>query len=83
MIQARMTKERADAHRQDLLLAAETHRRARRRTVQEHTMNPTHRSASGFPVAGGRAVSRTLSARVGGWLINAGTRLGGAPMQTS
>jgi hypothetical protein len=83
MIQSTMTGARADAHRHDLLASAETQRRARLRTSKGRETPATHRSASGFPVAGGRAVSRPLSARVGAWLISAGTRLGGAPMQTS
>jgi hypothetical protein len=83
MIQARMTGARADAHRQDLLMSADTHRRARSRTPEGRQTLPTHRSASGFPVAGGRAVGRSLTSRVGDWLISAGTRLGGAPMRTS
>jgi hypothetical protein len=83
MIQSRMTEARANAHRQDLLMSADTHRRARSRIPEDHQTSPTHRSASGFPVAGGRAVGRSFSARFGNWLISAGTRLGGAPIQTS
>jgi hypothetical protein len=83
MIQARMTGARADAHRQDLLMSADTQRRTRSRTPEGRHTAPTHRSASGFPVAGGRAVGRSLTARVGGWLISVGTRLGGAQMQTT
>ena len=41
------------------------------------------RSAAGLPVAGGRAVRRTLAPRVGAWLIDFGTRLGGASIRTS
>jgi hypothetical protein len=83
MIQANMTGARADAHRQDLFASAETHRRARRPTADVRQMPATHRSASGFPVSGGRAVSRGPAARVGAWLISAGIRLGGTPMQPS
>jgi hypothetical protein len=83
MIQARMTGTRADAHRHDLLTSADAHRRARSVGAEGQQTSPTHRSASGFPVAGGRAVGRSFSARFGAWLISAGTRLGGAPMQTS
>ncbi len=73
MIQANMTGTRADAHRQDLFRSAETHRRARFATRDDRRMAATHRSASGIPVSGGRAVSRTpVSARLGAWLISAG-----------
>jgi hypothetical protein len=84
MIQVWMTGARADAHRQDLLTSAQTHRRARRADAGSGQAAPaTHRSASGFPVAGGRAVSRALAPKLGAWLISAGTKLGGASMRTS
>jgi hypothetical protein len=41
-------------------------------------MVETQRSATGLPVAGGRAVRRPLGSHVGNLLIRMGTRLGGA-----
>ncbi len=83
MIQVWMTGARADAHRQDLLTSAQTHRRGRRGGAGNGQAPATRRSASGFPVGGGRAVSRALAPKLGAWLISAGTKLGGASMRTS
>jgi hypothetical protein len=41
------------------------------------------RSAPGLPVTGGRAVHRAVAPRVGSWLIEFGTKLGGATIRTS
>jgi hypothetical protein len=85
MIDTKAAQNRADAHRQDLMTAAAGSRRALRRAAMEQTIDPraTQRSAAGPPVAGGRAVRRTLAPRVGAWLIDFGTRLGGASIRTS
>ena len=44
---------------------------------------PTQRSAAGLPVTGGRAVHRAVAPRLGAWLIEFGTKLGGATIRTS
>ncbi|HEY5385230.1 MAG TPA: hypothetical protein VIJ56_08330 [Acidimicrobiales bacterium] len=41
------------------------------------------RSATGLPVPGGRAVHRAVAPRIGAWLIEFGTKLGGATIRTS
>lgn len=64
-------------------MSAQSHRVARRAKADRSQTPATQRSASGFPVAGGRAVHRPLAPRLGAWLINAGTKLGGASMRTS
>jgi len=83
MIQARAVHSQADAHRQDLMRASAPRRMARR--PMDHVNDPgaAQRSASGPPVTGGRAVRRAVLPRVGAWLIDFGTRLGGAAVRTS
>jgi len=41
------------------------------------------RSVTGIPVTGGRAVHRAVAPRLGAWLIEFGTKLGGATIRTS
>ncbi len=83
MIQTRAVQSQADAHRRDLMasagLAAER-AAGRRCRVEAATMQ---RSATGLPVPGGRAVHRAVAPRLGAWLIEFGTKLGGATIRTS
>jgi hypothetical protein len=81
MIQTRAVQSQADAHRRDLMASAGT-RRARRHGAAKG--GPAmQRSATGFPVPGGRAVHRGMAPRLGAWLIGFGTKLGGASIRTS
>jgi len=83
MIQARAVHSQADAHRQDLMRGSAPRRTARRHVDQINDPGAAQRSASGPPVTGGRAVRRAILPRVGAWLIDFGTRLGGATVRTS
>lgn len=69
-------------HQEDLMRQAGS-RRARRSALSEGQDNPTQRSATGLPVAGGRAVHRAMAPRFGARLIELGTRLGGATVRPS
>jgi hypothetical protein len=82
MIQTRTVQSQADAHRRDLMASAAT-RRAARRTVVTSEVRATVRSANGLSVTGGRSVRRVVAPRVGAWLIEFGTKLGGAKIRTS
>jgi hypothetical protein len=84
MIQARAVQAQADSHRRDLMASAGPRRKARA-GGNEGTNDPraTQRSAAGLPVTGGRAVRRAVAPRLGAWLIEAGTKLGGATIRTS
>ena len=83
MIQAKAVHSQADAHRQELMRGSGSRRSARRRVDETTDPGAAQRSASGPPVAGGRAVRRAVAPRVGAWLIDFGTRLGGATVRTS
>jgi hypothetical protein len=87
MIQAKAVHSQADAHGQELRLAAGSQRATRRlaREAGQHMgeQSPASRSAAGLPVAGGPARRRAVAPRVGAWLIEFGTRLGGASIRTS
>ena len=83
MIQARAVHSQADAHRRDLMRGSSPRRTAPRRVDGITGLGAAQRSASGPPVTGGRAVRRALRPRVGAWLIDFGTRLGGATVRTS
>lgn len=82
MIQTRAVQSQAEAHRHDLVASAGS-RRATRSAAPAKEAGTTQRSAAGFPVPGGRAVRRGASARIGAWLIEFGTRLGGATVRAS
>jgi hypothetical protein len=82
MIQARAVQAQADSHRRDLMASAGP-RRGGRRTLVTSDLQATQRSAAGLPVTGGRAVRRAVAPRVGAWLIEFGTKLGGATIRTS
>jgi hypothetical protein len=82
MIQSRAAQSQADAHRRDLMASAGP-RRTGRGGVAAHATAATQRSATGFPVPGGRAVHRAVAPRLGAWLIEFGTKLGGATIRTS
>ena len=81
MIQTRAVQSQADAHRRDLMATAGP-RRTRRRQAQRQAAT-MQRSATGHPVPGGRAVHRAVAPRLGAWLIECGTKLGGAKIRTS
>ena len=83
MIQAKAVHTQADTHRKDLIAGAGSSRTARRPVARMGDSGATQRSAAGLPVAGGRAVRRAVAPRVGSWLIEFGTRLGGASVRTS
>jgi hypothetical protein len=81
MIQARGVEALVDQHRQELISDANLgSRRSGHSTSQRRA---TQRSAAGPPVAGGRAVRRAVAPRFGAWLIDFGTKLGGATVRTS
>ncbi len=83
MIQAKAVHTQADTHRQELIAGAGSGRTARRPEARMSDSGATQRSATGLPVAGGRAVRRAVAPRVGSWLIEFGTWLGGASVRTS
>ncbi len=82
MIQNRAVQSQADAHRRDLMASAGP-RRARRGQAAGNESAAVQRSATGLPVPGGRAVHRAVAPRLGAWLIEFGTKLGGATIRTS
>jgi hypothetical protein len=82
MIQTRAVQSQADAHRQDLMASAGP-RRANRKKAGQSGIPSMQRSATGSPVPGGRAVHRAVAPRLGAWLIEFGTKLGGASIRTS
>jgi hypothetical protein len=81
MISMRAVHSQADAHRHELMASAG----AGRPEASKHAKSEpaTQRSVAGSPVAGGRTVRRSVAPRVGTWLIEFGTRLGGASVRTS
>ena len=83
MIDARAVQSQAEAHRRDLLASAGSRRVARQDVRRSSDRRPTQRSAAGVPVTGGRAVRRAVAPRIGSWLIEFGTKLGGASVRTS
>lgn len=83
MIQAKAVQSLADAHRRDLMASARPRRPAGRHSAHGHDPRATQRSAAGLPVSGGRAPRRAMAPRVGAWLIEFGTRLGGATVRPS
>jgi hypothetical protein len=82
MIQANAVQAQADSHRRDLMASAGP-RRGARSSVVTSDLRATQRSAAGLPVTGGRAVRRAVAPRFGAWLIEFGTKLGGATIRTS
>ena len=82
MIQTRAVQSQADAHRRDLMASAGK-RRAPRGGGATSGAAAMHRSVTGIPVTGGRAVHRAVAPRLGAWLIEFGTKLGGATIRTS
>jgi hypothetical protein len=82
MIQTRGVESLVDLHRRELISQAGSgrSRRAGRSTRQDRAMQ---RSAAGLPVTDGRAVRRAVAPRVGGWLIDFGTKLGGTAVRTT
>ena len=82
MIQTQAVQSLADAHRRDLMASAGS-RRARPREAAASDVGVVQRSAPGLPVTGGRAAHRAVAPRLGAWLIEFGTRLGGAKIRTS
>jgi hypothetical protein len=83
MIDARAVQSQAEAHRHDLLASAGSRRVARQDEQRSSDHRATQRSAAGVPVTGGRAVRRAVAPRIGSWLIEFGTKLGGASIRTS
>jgi hypothetical protein len=82
MIQTQGVQSLADAHRRDLMASAGS-RRAQHGEVAASDVGVVQRSAPGLPVTGGRAVHRAVAPRLGAWLIEFGTRLGGTAIRTS
>ena len=83
MIQAKAVQSQADAHRRDLVASARPRRATSRPARRRVKPRAAQRSATGLPVTGGRAVRRAVAPRLGAWLIEFGTRLGGATIRTS
>ena len=82
MIQTQAVQSLADAHRRDLMASARS-RRTVRSEAAASDVGVVQRSAPGLPVTGGRAVHRAVAPRLGSWLIEFGTKLGGATIRTS
>jgi hypothetical protein len=82
MIQTRAAQSQAEAHRRDLMASAGP-RRADRVDGAKGGLPAMQRSTTGHPVPGGRAVHRAVAPRLGAWLIEFGTKLGGASIRTS
>ncbi len=82
MIQTRAVQSQADAHRRDLVASAGTRRRGHGESA-DGGVAAMQRSATGLPVPGGRAVHRAVAPRLGAWLIQFGTKLGGTTIRTS
>jgi hypothetical protein len=82
MIQTQAVQSLADAHRRDLMASAGS-RRAVPDEGSTSEIGAVQRSAPGLPVTGGRAVHRAVAPRLGAWLIEFGTRLGGTTIRTS
>ena len=83
MIQTRAVQSQADAHRRDLMSSAGPRRATRGGGCKASGARAVQRSATGLPVPGGRAVHRAVAPRLGAWLIEFGTKLGGATIRTS
>jgi len=81
MSDARAMQSLAEAHRRELLALAGS-RRVTRQDVRRSS-GLTRRSAAGLPAAVGRAVRPAVAPRIGAWLIEVGTRLGGTSVRTS
>lgn len=82
MIQIKAVQSQADAHRRDLIASAAP-RRAARHVVVTSEVRATRRSATGLPMTGGRTAWRAVAPRLGAWMIEFGTKLGGAKIRTS
>ena len=76
-------EDQVRAHQRDLLNSAGSRMASRWAAAEMSESGATQRSAAGIPVAGGRAVRRVRAPRLGAWLIDFGTRLGGASIRTS
>jgi len=83
MIQARAVHSQADAHRKELMTSSGW-RRAGRRPVEPIGERASMQGPAGGPAGDGRRSPRkALAPRVGAWLIDFGTKLGGASVRTS
>jgi hypothetical protein len=78
MIQAKAVQSQAEAHQRDLMNSAGP-RRVARGGVAAGDVRATHGPATRSRVPGSRAVAP----RLGAWLIEFGTKLGGAKIRTS
>jgi hypothetical protein len=82
MIQGRAIESMARAHQEDLIAAASSRRAGRSATPASRTTGALHASV-GVPVPARREQTRGRAPRLGAWLIEFGTRLGGASIRTS
>jgi len=82
MIQTQAVQSLADAHRRELMASAGSRRPLRDQGAVSDA-GVVQRSAPGLPVTGGRAVHRAVAPRLGSWMIEFGTKLGGAKIRTS
>ncbi len=79
MIQARAVHSQADAHRKELMTSS-----TGRRPVESIGEQARMQRPAGGPAGHGRRSPRkALAPRVGAWLIDFGTKLGGASVRTS
>ena len=83
MSDARAMQSLAEAHRRELLALAGSRRVSRQNVRRSSGPSTTQRSDAGLPVTGARAVRRPVAHRFGAWLIELGTKLGGASVRTS
>jgi hypothetical protein len=82
MIQTRAVQSLADSHRRDLMASAGS-RPGVLADDTGHASGMAQRQAGERRVDGGRSMRRALAPRLGAWLIECGTKLGGATIRTS
>jgi hypothetical protein len=76
-------EDQVRAHQQDLMETAGLRRVTRWPAPEMTDSEATPWSAAVIPVVGGRPGRRMRAPRLGSWLIDFGTRLGGASIRTS
>jgi hypothetical protein len=82
MIQGRAVESMAQAHQQDLMVAASSRRAGKSVTPTSETTGVL-RASAGVPVPVRREQTRGKAPRLGARLIEFGTWLGGAAIRTS
>ena len=83
MIQTRATQSLVDAHRRDLVASAGPRRGGAKGNPESADVPAGTRAAAVLPLPGPPAGRRAVAPRLGAWLIQFGTKLGGATIRTS